>query len=308
MATKKAAQSKATRKKATTNKAGNMSGTARPTKALRNSRKKKAEASDPDETPTLLARETRGLSVIISDEEWRAASEALGASHAERSAQLDHAKELKDSLKAQLEEIEARMNRLSGLVHNRKETRQVECELRAYHDKGEAVLVRTDTGEVISRRSLTHEERQKPLIADDPDPSQADEARKRIAGGHVDAFQRGKAELKAHEAAVPMGKPPVNSYTGDGYGSQLDRERWLSGFHGDSDPLDGWVAPLELMATAWDHARQGRDLKAALRAVPDVEVESLHHVADQAAVEAAYGEGVDARGRTSTNPYKIDTE
>ena len=176
---------KAAAKKA---KAGALAGNATPTTAGRSARSGKATPSA--QALTILGRETRGLIVAISDEEWRQASESLGAAHGELAKQV---KQVRDDLKAHEAEITARIGKLARLVRNRSDTRPVECELQAHHDKGEALTVRTDTGEIIARRALTASERQLPLVRDDPRPPQADAA--------------------AIDAGEP---PPPGSYDGEG--------------------------------------------------------------------------------------------
>jgi len=110
--------------------------------------------------------------------------------HSEHAKQV---KQVRDDLKAHEAEITARIGKLARLVRNRSDTRPVECELQAHHDKGEALTVRTDTGEIIARRALTASERQLPLVRDDPRPPQADAA--------------------AIDAGEP---PPPGSYDGEG--------------------------------------------------------------------------------------------
>lgn len=123
----------------------------------------------------IMARDTRPLTVELTDEEWRAASASLGAAHQDLRAHEEHEEVVKKDLKAQRGEIEGRIGRLARLVHTRAETRSVECEVFADHDRGMAVTVRTDTGEEIARRPLTHDERQLPLVPDTDAPREGGE-------------------------------------------------------------------------------------------------------------------------------------
>lgn len=113
---------------------------------------------------TVLSRITLPLTVQLTKQEWDQASESFAASHVDLGAHAAHEEEVKKELKARRGEIEARIGRLALLVHMRRETRDVECEVIADHDLGQALTVRTDTGEVVAKRPLTHEERQLNLI------------------------------------------------------------------------------------------------------------------------------------------------
>ncbi len=66
----------------------------------------------------------------------------------------------KKAMKQKLDEMEAERNRLSSLVDDGVEKREVECVVQADFGTMKALTIRLDTGEVIHERELKPEEMQ----------------------------------------------------------------------------------------------------------------------------------------------------
>jgi hypothetical protein len=70
---------------------------------------------------------------------------------------------IKADMKAQLAKLEAEQSRLTLIVTRKAEPRETQVTVYADDEKGEALTIREDTGEIIRRRTLEPRERQLPL-------------------------------------------------------------------------------------------------------------------------------------------------
>lgn len=77
---------------------------------------------------------------------------------------IEHAA-TKERLKKEREEVDGAVAELSKILREKAEKRPVECDLVLDDDAKEALLVRTDTGEVVSSRSMTEDELQSEIEA-----------------------------------------------------------------------------------------------------------------------------------------------
>jgi hypothetical protein len=108
---------------------------------------------------TVLNTKTEELPVRLSPDELRDRGERLA--FIERQL-VDHkvaAKAQKGALKQKETELLAEIDKLSTHIHAKEEPRQVVIEVRPT-GKGEVEDVRTDTGEVVRRRTPSDSERQ----------------------------------------------------------------------------------------------------------------------------------------------------
>lgn len=69
--------------------------------------------------------------------------------------------------------IEPELGDLRSQIKTRHELREVDCEVRFDFSDGKAYTVRTDTGEIVRSRALTHDERQGNLFEIDGRPGAA---------------------------------------------------------------------------------------------------------------------------------------
>lgn len=106
------------------------------------------------------------LPVPLTDVELLDFGQRLAKCQADLGEHLAHAETLKKELKAKESAIEAERARLSGIIREKKESRDVPCERWAYYGDGEIVEIRNDTGEVIYRRRMEMHERQATLPID----------------------------------------------------------------------------------------------------------------------------------------------
>lgn len=112
----------------------------------------------------VIRKVTRRLSVPLTDREQQQAGINLAQTNQDIAAEESRQAEQKASMKARLQELEARRQRESLVVSRKAEDREVDVEVLANWERGTASEVRTDTGEIISTRILTDEERQGSLI------------------------------------------------------------------------------------------------------------------------------------------------
>lgn len=106
------------------------------------------------------------LPVPLSNTELLDFGQRLAKCQADLAEHNMHAEQVKKELKAKESAIEAERARLSGIIREKKEIRDVQCERWAFYDQGDIVENRTDTGEVIYRRRMEMHERQVKLPID----------------------------------------------------------------------------------------------------------------------------------------------
>lgn len=105
----------------------------------------------------------RSLPCRLTDEELLKKGADLATAVQDIATEEGRQVDLKATMKAKLAEIEARRTQLAIAVSRKEEHRDVEVDI--YHDYQRAVVedVRRDTGEVVSRRVMQDEERQRGL-------------------------------------------------------------------------------------------------------------------------------------------------
>lgn len=114
----------------------------------------------------------RDLRCELTDSEVAAVAEELALQVGERekteTAKASAAAAFGATLKAQAQEI----GLLGRKVRDKAEQRAIECQRIADYKQGVMETVRLDTGEVISRRALTVEERQGQLLPLEAPPAE----------------------------------------------------------------------------------------------------------------------------------------
>ena len=109
---------------------------------------------------------TRLLPCKLTDDELREYGQDLAKVRQDILTEEARQVSLKQQLKASLTELEARSLRLSSMIARGEEARDVEVEPRLDFRKSEYCEIRADTGERISERLITEEERQEHLNLD----------------------------------------------------------------------------------------------------------------------------------------------
>jgi hypothetical protein len=118
----------------------------------------------------VLTRSIKTLPVALTSDEFTDRAEGLALVCQDIQTEEARANDVKAQLKARLTQLEGRRAELSSIVSRKEEMRQVECEVRADFDNGEAIEFRTDNMRLLSRRPLTEKERQSHLPLE-PEPA-----------------------------------------------------------------------------------------------------------------------------------------
>lgn len=103
--------------------------------------------------------ETRMLMCRLSEDEQR----MRGVEMADEIKKLDALDRDKRSIAEQIKDAEARVDRLAETVKHRQEERNVVCTMTPDFEADTMTIRRTDTGEIVHIRQLTHTERQPEL-------------------------------------------------------------------------------------------------------------------------------------------------
>ena len=115
--------------------------------------------------------QVRRLPVKLTDEEMIIKGQEL----AELESELTDLESLKraasKSFAKQIEVKKGKIQRVSHAINTKQENREVECEEVRDEESLKVSIVRKDTGEVVSERLMTDEERQK--VLNFPQPVQA---------------------------------------------------------------------------------------------------------------------------------------
>src|SRR5262249_29735219 len=114
-----------------------------------------------------MAQTFRDLPCRLSDSEIQAMGEQLADLELEYKRVDEERKTRAAEFRDQLESINNRIGILSREIQAREQVRQVECGIGRNERLGLIETVRWDTGEVIDRRAMTAEERQKDLFRDE---------------------------------------------------------------------------------------------------------------------------------------------
>ena len=107
----------------------------------------------------LAWKESRFLMCPLTDDEVQARGEALADAVRRHEKVTAENKTAKEAMKRAEETVEGEIGKLARIVNDRQEQRSVEVELRANFTLRLVEEVRTDTGEIITTRSV--EERDK---------------------------------------------------------------------------------------------------------------------------------------------------
>ena len=116
----------------------------------------------------------RHLPVPLTPEEVRERLEQSAVMIGEIEKQEVDAKARAKADKEAIETLRAQLSQLSREARDREAFRDVSCRWEAHYDRGEALLKRTDTDEVIDRRGLSEQELQTHLPVFEPSAVEAE--------------------------------------------------------------------------------------------------------------------------------------
>ena len=138
---------------------------------MANSKKKKVstETEKPKKDDLKVFPYKRELTVALTKDETADRAKRMSHKLAERDIKEQVIKEETKRQKTVLKDMETEVRRLSNSVRDGAELRTVQCERRCNYTTGRVSDVRVDTGEILSERDMTEDERQKDLPFDDLD-------------------------------------------------------------------------------------------------------------------------------------------
>lgn len=135
--------------------------------------KKKQEVSYKG-IPPKVVKISEELSCELNEVEWNNRAHELAEAHSFTEATKERKKSVMAELNADLKIAEAKETKLSNIVSTNSERREVTVEVRYDYEVGKVTKTRTDTGEIISEREMTDDERQSQLDLVDADQVIAD--------------------------------------------------------------------------------------------------------------------------------------
>jgi len=119
---------------------------------------KKTSTAEPENETRRKTR--RLLRVLLTEGEERQLGKDLARARHLLGASTDAKAEAVSQFKAEIEKMEAEMNRLAALINNGYEYRDVECEVISNYRDGQITVLRVDTGEEVEARAMNEAERQ----------------------------------------------------------------------------------------------------------------------------------------------------
>ena len=113
--------------------------------------------------PTEIITITEPLKVYLTDAEYKELAIKMGQFSAEvNQAEVDLTA-VKSRYKSRKEAAEAKYNEVANIIRSGWEERPVECQLIKNYAAGTITKIRLDTGDEVSTRAMTSEERQRGL-------------------------------------------------------------------------------------------------------------------------------------------------
>lgn len=102
---------------------------------------------------------TRVLPVVLTPEELKAMSDNLAESVIKAETEESDQKDAKASMKVRLDGMWSDVHRLSIIVREGKEEREIKCYEQKFYELGLVRTIREDTSEVVSSRVMNDSER-----------------------------------------------------------------------------------------------------------------------------------------------------
>lgn len=120
----------------------------------------KALAASSKGIPPKVVKISEELSCELNDVEWENRARELAEAHKEVSRQEERKKTVSAGLTNDVKIAKAKESKLADIVATREEQREVTVEIKYDYELGTVSKTRTDTGEIISDREMTDDERQ----------------------------------------------------------------------------------------------------------------------------------------------------
>ena len=139
------------------------------------------------------------LSCELNELEWQNAARELADAHKEVAHQEQRKKDITKELGHDVGIAKAKESKLADTVATRRELREVTVEVKYDYELGTVTKTRTDTGEVISSREMTDQERQAELDFQDAN----------------DVIEEGRAAERAADEADDIDENELEDEDGD---------------------------------------------------------------------------------------------
>jgi hypothetical protein len=113
--------------------------------------------------PPKVVKITEELSCELNDVEWQNRARELADAHKEVAVQEQRKKDIMKELGHDVSMVKTKESKLADTVATRRELREVTVQVKYDYELGMVEKTRTDTGETISTREMTDQERQAEL-------------------------------------------------------------------------------------------------------------------------------------------------
>jgi chromosome segregation ATPase len=114
----------------------------------------------------LLSTHSEKLSCKLTEREVREKGQRLAALQGDLANHSAHSDDVKSQLKATEKRISAQITEVAAVIRSGSELRETTVDV--YEDGGEALEIRRDTNEVVTKRALRDDERQRCLFEKEP--------------------------------------------------------------------------------------------------------------------------------------------
>jgi hypothetical protein len=108
---------------------------------------------------------TRPCPVRLTEAEKVSFGEALARETALLAETEDNLAAMRSDFKAKAEEHRAQINRISRIIQNGYESREVPCQEKRNFEENSVIVFRVDTGEIVETRAMTDADRQMEIKA-----------------------------------------------------------------------------------------------------------------------------------------------
>lgn len=114
--------------------------------------------------PPKIVKISESLLCELNEVEWQNRARELADAHRDTEGQKENKKSIMAELNSDVKAAEARETKLANIVATRTERREVTVEVKYDYELSRVIRSRTDTGEVISDREMTSDEKQQELF------------------------------------------------------------------------------------------------------------------------------------------------
>ena len=125
------------------------------------------EQKECQNTTVKVKKTTRFLKVKLTEQEVADAADRMADGFDQVGKVEEEAKQMADSYKAKLKELEGQLSKNQLLVRNKYDFRQVDCEEKSDYKVGKITITRLDTKETVEDRVMNADEQQMTFFEED---------------------------------------------------------------------------------------------------------------------------------------------